>query len=116
MSPPNDSLKFIAGDIYLANNVISGQEIAIKLESTDAKKPQLRHEFSVYKSLVGGVGIPSVGWFGTECKYNAMVLQRLGLSLEDIFHNCNRKFSLKTVILLADQLVRICAHLMLLLG
>jgi hypothetical protein len=108
--PSNDSLKFISGDVYLATNVISGQEIAIKLESTDAQKPQLRHEFDVYRSLAGGAGIPSVGWFGTESKYNAMVLQHLGPSLEDLFNRCNRKFSLKTVILLGDQLVRFCAH------
>ena len=91
--------------IYPGTNIISGEEIAIKLESVKAKHPQLEYEARVYKSLAGGVGIPFVRWFGTECDYNAMVLDLLGPSLEDLFNFCNRKFSLKTVLLLADQLI-----------
>ena len=93
------------GDIYLGVNIISGEEVAIKLESVKAKHPQLEYESKVYKTLAGGVGVPFVRWFGTECDYNAMVLDLLGPSLEDLFNFCNRKFSLKTVLLLADQLV-----------
>ncbi|KAG5514033.1 hypothetical protein PMAC_000655 [Pneumocystis sp. 'macacae'] len=98
------------GDIYLVRfnsgtNIISGEEIAIKLESSKVKHPQLEYEARVYKALAGGVGIPFVRWFGTECDYNAMVMDLLGPSLEDLFNFCNRKFSLKTVLLLADQLI-----------
>ena len=96
-----------SGDIYLGINIISGEEVAIKLESVKAKHPQLEYESKVYKTLAGGVGVPFVRWFGTECDYNAMVLDLLGPSLEDLFNFCNRKFSLKTVLLLADQLVRV---------
>lgn len=99
MEPPADGGR-------TGTNIISGEEIAIKLESVKAKHPQLEYEARVYKSLAGGVGIPFVRWFGTECDYNAMVLDLLGPSLEDLFNFCNRKFSLKTVLLLADQLVR----------
>ncbi len=102
------------GDIYLGINIISGEEVAIKLESIKAKHPQLEYEAKVYKTLAGGVGVPFVRWYGQECDYNAMVIDLLGPSLEDLFNFCNRKFSLKTVLLLADQMVRIAFDMSLL--
>ncbi|CAG8499069.1 6242_t:CDS:2 [Diversispora eburnea] len=74
------------GDIYLGTNIINGEEVAIKLESTKAKHPQLEYESKVYKTLAGGVGIPFVRWYGTECDFNAMVIDLLGPSLEDLFN------------------------------
>ncbi|KAG1889805.1 kinase-like domain-containing protein, partial [Suillus fuscotomentosus] len=93
------------GDIYLRINIIFGEEVAIKFKSIKAKHSQLEYKPKVYKTLAGGVGIPFVHWFGTKCNYNAMVLDLLGPSLEDLFNFCKRKFTLKTVLLLVDQLI-----------
>jgi serine/threonine protein kinase len=46
-----------------------------------------------------------VYWFGAEAGFNAMVVDRLGQSLEDLFVQCHFQFTIKTVLLLARQLV-----------
>ncbi|XP_010935955.1 casein kinase 1 [Elaeis guineensis] len=93
------------GELYLGVNIQSGEEVAIKLESVKTKHPQLHYESKLYMLLQGGTGIPHLKWFGVEGEYNIMVIDLLGPSLEDLFNYCNRKFSLKTVLMLADQLI-----------
>ena len=93
------------GEIYVGTNLNTGEQIAIKLENIKSKHPQLLYESKVYKILCGGVGIPNVYWYGVEGEYNVMVIDLLGPSLEDLFNFCNRKFSLKTVLMLADQMI-----------
>ncbi|GAB4855350.1 Casein kinase 1-like protein 11 [Ancistrocladus abbreviatus] len=93
------------GELYLGVNIQNGEEVAVKLESVKTKHPQLHYESKLYMLLQGGTGIPHLKWFGVEGDYNAMVIDLLGPSLEDLFNYCNRKFSLKTVLMLADQLI-----------
>jgi casein kinase 1 len=93
------------GDIYVGTNMNSGEEVALKLESIKSKHPQLIYESKIYKLLQGSQGIPTVHWYGVEGDYNVMVIDLLGPSLEDLFTFCNRKFSLKTVLMLADQMI-----------
>ncbi|KAI7743982.1 hypothetical protein M8C21_001749 [Ambrosia artemisiifolia] len=92
-------------------NLHTGEECAVKLEPTKTKHPQLHYESKIYMLLQGGseslnlAGVPNLKWFGVEGEYNAMAIDLLGPSLEDLFNYCNRKFSLKTVLMLADQLI-----------
>ena len=93
------------GDIYLGTNMTTGEQVAIKLESIKTKHPQLLRETRIYRSLHGVVGMPTTKWYGIEGDYNVMVMDLLGKSLEDLFNDCGRRFSLKTVLMIADQLL-----------
>lgn len=93
------------GDIYLGTNISTLEEVAIKLECIKTKHPQLHIESKFYRIMQGGVGIPTIKWCGSEGDFNVMVMELLGPSLEDLFNFCSRRFSLKTVLLLADQLI-----------
>jgi casein kinase 1 len=96
------------GEIYQGTHIATGENVAIKLEPVKTRHPQLLYESRLYKILSQNgtaVGIPSVKWFGVEGDYNVMVMDLLGPSLEDLFNYCGRKFSLKTVLMLADQMI-----------
>jgi casein kinase 1 len=50
-------------------------------------------------------GIPNVYYFGQEGLHNILVIDLLGPSLEDLFDHCGRRFSIKTVVMVAKQMV-----------
>ncbi|XP_055556405.1 casein kinase I-like isoform X3 [Falco cherrug] len=58
--------------------------------------------------MFSDVCVPTIKWCGAEGDYNVMVMEPFGPSLEDLFSFCSRKFSLETVLLLADQMVGTC--------
>lgn len=110
------------GTVFLGTHNVAGKAVAVKLEPVEDRRRRRRHsdpdfqhyqgpspltlESQIYKRLMGGPGVPWVMYSGKQGDYNVMVIDLLGPSLEDLFRTCNRCFSLKTVLLLADQIVR----------
>ncbi|KAF5367088.1 hypothetical protein D9758_003971 [Tetrapyrgos nigripes] len=92
------------GVVFEGTKVMSNTPVAIKVEM-NSTAPWLTEEYQLYMALNGTFGIPQVYHFGQEGLHNVLVMDLLGPSLEDLFNKCGRKFSIKTVCMLAKQMI-----------
>ena len=99
------------GVLFEGTNMINGVPVAIKFEPRKTEAPQLRDEYKTYKILNGTPNIPYAYYFGQEGLHNILVIDLLGPSLEDLFDWCNRKFSVKTVVQVAVQMITLIEDL-----
>lgn len=93
------------GTIYEGKRINSNEKVAIKLEDVKASVPQLNYESKLYTLFSGSVSVPRMHYFGKEEDDLAMVIDLLGYSLEDLFVLCGQQLSLKTVLMLANQMI-----------
>lgn len=99
------------GVLFEGVNMINGVPVAIKFEPRKTEAPQLKDEYRAYKILNGTPGIPQAYYFGQEGLHNILVIDLLGPSLEDLFEWCGRKFSVKTVVQVAVQMITLIEDL-----
>ena len=92
------------GKIYSAHNINTGELFALKLEERTNNHSLLEAETYILCYLKGE-GIPFIKSFGFSGEYNVLVMELLGKSLETLFQENNCKFSLKTVCMLAEQMI-----------
>ena len=93
------------GQLRLAKDILLEEDLAIKLEPVNARIPQLFLEYEFYKRLGQDRALPSIHYYGSCGRYNAMVMDLLGPNLEELFNLCGRTFSTKTVLLIGIQLL-----------
>ena len=114
------------GDCYKASDMLGGADVAVKLEGTQvsssilspylkplpqpplplqARFPQLELEGRLYKVLQGGLGIPQLRSYVVSRQWRCLTIELLGPSLEELFNYCDRRFSLRTVLMLAQQMI-----------
>ena len=94
------------GSIYKAENIRTGEFIAIKIEPISKKTKLLKNESIIYQYLKNCEGIPNIKWFGKDDENYYMVINLLGDSLQQI-KNRNNVFSLKQILQIGIQLVKL---------
>jgi casein kinase 1 len=99
------------GAVFSCKCKDSGKDFAVKVERSSTKVPMLDTEFKLLQQLQGGAGIPTAHLFGTEEPYNFLVMDLQGRSLEVLFSACKRKFSMKTILLLGEQMIERCEYM-----
>ena len=92
------------GQLYLGRNIKKNVFIAIKVEE-QIQRSHLTMEYQILKELQGD-GIPEVYKLHNGHKHNYLLMQLLGKSLDKLFSDTNRKFSIKTVSQIAYQMVQ----------
>jgi len=102
------------GAVYRGIDRQTKAEVAVKFESLDSSVPQLEHEASVLgqlRSTVETQGIAEYFHFGREAGLSCLVMEALGSGLEEQLKACGGHFSLRTVVLIADQALRLTEYL-----
>ena len=95
------------GKVYKAE--YNGEYYAIKFEEKSKGQNLLETEATIM-SYLKGPNIPFIKSFGYSGDYNILVMQLLGKSLEELF-NKKLKFSIKTVSLLAYQMITVLQYI-----
>jgi len=99
------------GKVFDALNVVTGEEIVIKIDIAEElihKDCTLRYEAQVYRILQGHRGVLYPRWSGDvgyEEDAYAIVFEKLSPNLAQLSRFCRGRLSLKTVCMLALQLL-----------
>ena len=94
------------GEVYMGKHKWTGRPVAIKLEPVESRTRILEHEFKVYQDVYHpNSGITQCHYYGLEDDYAVLVIDLLGSSLGVLMDKCGGKFSLKTVLMIADQMI-----------
>ena len=94
------------GEVYLAQHKDGGY-VAAKIEDKN-KSPRVYNEYKIYKYLHKKgfkIGLPQVYDFIETTEFNIMCMELLGSSLDDMFNECNKKFTIPTVLTIGLQLI-----------
>lgn len=102
------------GQVWLANDSMTNEKVAVKFESLRTPRPVLYLEYMFYKRIVRETQTERIPKILTLCpfvdsdgsEWTCLVMECMGKSLETLI-NKHKKFSLKTTIQLAIEMLTI---------
>ena len=98
------------GTVYSGIIISTNQKIAFKLEKRNGDCPGILETEACRLYLLQGEGIPKIVCYGNNRTDNILIQELLGYSLEELFNNLGKKFSLKTVCNVGIQLIKRIRH------
>lgn len=93
------------GQIYIAIDKDTGERYAVKVEDNNVSVPQLLFEARIYQIMAGSTNVPRLFYQAEDFDRNVIVIELLGNSLEGLLTKCDRHMSVKTVCMLAEQMI-----------
>ena len=92
------------GKVFKAENIRTGEIVAIKTEVKSKEQKSLKMEAKIYQYLANTEGIPQLKWFGATNNVNYLVTNLLEHSVTSLVKEYGR-LSIKTVLLLGTQMI-----------
>ena len=92
------------GKVFKAENIRTGEIVAIKTEVKSKEQKSLKMEAKIYQYLANTDGIPQLKWFGATNNVNYLVTNLLEHSVTSLVKEYGR-LSIKTVLLLGTQMI-----------
>ncbi|KAI0631295.1 kinase-like protein [Trametes polyzona] len=98
------------GPVMRGFNINTGYEVAIKSERRfnydNVWIPLLKYEAMIYALIPNGTrGFPRIHYAGRDANDYVIVMDRLGASLGALRRICRGRFTLRTICMLADQMI-----------
>ena len=90
------------GEVYQGINILDKKNYALKFEEAQPEISVLKQETYILM-LLKGPGIPSVISYGKKDRYNILVENLLGNSMEKIWKERNKRLNLKDICMFAIQ-------------
>ena len=93
------------GQVYKAENIRTGELVAIKIEPKSDDNKSLKSEAKIYQYLAKLDGFPQLKWYGSTNKVTYLVTDLLDHSISDLVEKGGR-IEMEIVLLLGKQMIQ----------